>query len=709
MDKKVQEVQYFFYSQAFADGSRATFAILLPALAGLYLDHFETGLTVSLGAMATSLTDSPGPFIHKRNGMLFAALFIYLTALITAFTRLNVYTLAIEIGVASFFFSMFNVYGARATGVGNSAIVIMILTMDNAAASEAPFLHSLLILGGSLFYIVLSLLLYKIRPYRIAQRALGDCIRQMATYLSIKADFYDPSTELTSDYSKMVSQQIVVHEKQDAVRELLFKTRETISESTTMGRKLVFTFVETVDLFESITATYYDYAMLRQQYADTGVLEKMAASLKRSANELDNIGIAIQSNTAFTRSFDYDSEIVSLKEEINSLEQRGSQAQVLKKILVNIRTLLNHFNIITRYFNDVDVRTKRTDHSHFISHQSLHPKILLDNLSFRSSAFKHSLRVSLACLAGFMVANIISYGHHSYWILLTIAFILKPAFSLTKQRNIQRIIGTLAGGAIGVLILIFIPNKIVQFILMVLFMLGTYSFMRIKYLVMVVCTTPYVLILFNLLGGGFIHVAGERLLDTVIACTIAIPFSYFLFPSWEAHQLHSYMLHMLRANKQYLKIIVDALSGKLADQIKYKLSRKEVYVASANLSAAFQRMISEPKSKQANKKQLHQFVVLNHILFSNIASVATSLLSQKEKTYSRQLSVTSKIALEKLNKALEKFNGSPVNEATHSSSYSAENILTQDEQLLKEQLDFISTIADDIEKITGKIILEGTF
>ena len=132
--KKIREVQYFFYSQAFADGFRATFAILLPALLGSYLGYFDIGLTISLGAMCVSLTDAPGPVLHRRNGMLFAAAFTVVVCIITGFARMNVYTMALGIALVTFFFSMFVVYGARATAVGNSAILVMILTMDRQLA-----------------------------------------------------------------------------------------------------------------------------------------------------------------------------------------------------------------------------------------------------------------------------------------------------------------------------------------------------------------------------------------------------------------------------------------------------------------------------------------------------------------------------------------------------------------------------------------------
>jgi uncharacterized membrane protein (TIGR01666 family) len=702
--KKVKEVQHFFYTQAFADGLRATFAILIPALAGIYFNQFELGTTVSLGAMCISITDAPGPYIHKRNGMIICAGFLFLTALITSIARFNIYFLGLEIALVCFFFSMFNVYGNRAAGIGNAAILMMILTMDRIIKPEQVFSHSLLILGGALFYTTLSLLLFKIRPYRSIQRALGNCIREMADYLSSKSDFYNPNTDLTLDYQRVVSKQIIVHEKQNFVRELLFKTRAIVQESTHTGRRLLLTFVETVDLFESITASYYDYKFLREKYQGKGILEIIEPSLKKMAAELDGIGKAIEANLVFTRSFDYDEEVRYLKEQIDILEREGENTRLLKRILVNIRTILISFNRIQGYFENKEFIRTGVDHSRFISQQEINPKQIWQNLTLKSSVFRHALRVSIACLLAYIIAKVIGYGHHSYWILLTVAFILKPAFSLTKSRNIQRITGTLIGGAIGVLILLLIKDSKAQFIFMVVFMIGTYSFMRINYLAMVVCTTPYVLILFKFFGLTAMNVASERLLDTIIGCAIAFPASYLLFPSWEAGKLREFMKAMLKANSAYLEKVLCILIGKELSITDYKVARKEVYVASANLSSAFQRMVSEPKNKQSDQKVVHEFVVLNHILFSSIASIASTILTQQQKLYSEELVRIGRRAYERLQNALSKY--SELDRPNKFTSTGLPKELQPGEGLLKEQLEFIEKLSLDIQKNTGKLFQE---
>ena len=100
---------------------------------------------------------------------------------------------------------------------------------------------------------------------------------------------------------------------------------------------------------------------------------------------------------------------------------------------------------------------------------------------------------------------------------------------------------------------------------------------------------------------------------------------YLLFPRWESEQLTDYMAAALRANLAYLRQLADRLAGRPLPPHEYRLLRKNVYVSGANLAAAFQRMLTEPKSKQHQPAETHEFVVLNHILSSNIAALTGTL------------------------------------------------------------------------------------
>jgi uncharacterized membrane protein YccC len=280
---------------------------------------------------------------------------------------------------------------------------------------------------------------------------------------------------------------------------------------------------------------------------------------------------------------------------------------------------------------------------------------------------------------------------------------MKPGYSLTKERNVQRIIGTLAGGMIGVLILVFINNTYVLFAFLVLFMLITYSFLRVNYLVMVLCVTPLVLILFHFLGMGYITIIKERMVDTLIGCGIAFIASYLFLPKWESEQLPDILKQLLQANLEYLHKVVLHLSGQSVSSIDHKLARKEVYVQSANVSAAFQRMLTEPKDKQKNSKSVHQFVVLNTILFSNIATIVSNAISKEPRIYPEPVLKAARKSIHHLHESLQLLQPGFTTDIlpVHTKEL---HVPTTEDHLMQEQLQFIERVSADIGKTVKDIV-----
>ncbi|WP_347156649.1 FUSC family membrane protein [Pontibacter chitinilyticus] len=715
MNTKARELQYFFFSHYFSDGLRITLGVLLPSLLFSQLGDFATGLTLSLGALCVSIVDSPGPVRHKRNGMLYGSLILFAVALLTGYAHMHPVTMGLEVLLLSFFFSMFTLYGSRAAAMGTAALLVMILMMDKELAPAQVPGYSALILAGGVWYMILSLLFFQIRPYRQAQQALGECIHEVSKFLRLRATFYTLETNLEQDYNKLVAQQVVVSEKQDAVRELLFKSRQLVKESTTASRTLLLTFVDVVDLYEQITASHYDYADLRERFGDTGIMEQIAHLIRQTAEELDNVGVAVQSNMRYKKQTDLNAALERLKAQIDAVGEGDNSVStlVLKKILINLRNLITRINDILAYFDPEREHglSRRADleYARFVSHEKFDPGKFFDNLTFSSSVFKYSFRVGLVCLFGFLITKFINYGHHSYWVLLTIIVILKPGFSLTKQRNYQRIVGTIVGGFIGILVLYFIPDKTVQFVLLLVLMVGTYSFIRINYIISVIFMTPYILILFSFLGIGHLDLVEERVVDTLIGSSIAFAASYIVFPSWEAETIHGVMAGMLRANISYLRKVGESLSGRNVEETAYKLARKDVYVSAANLSGAFQRMLSEPKRTQRNSKEVHKFVVLNHILSSNIATLSADLTEPGYKLALVHENLRPlRRALGILNEGLRKLEPATAANTVDNLPIVVEpagNTAVQvADPALRDQLTFIQKLSNDIYKIIDSMV-----
>jgi uncharacterized membrane protein (TIGR01666 family) len=715
LNKPIRNIQDFLLSTYFADGLRITIGVLLPSLILAQFGYLEFGMTLSLGALCVSVVDTPGPIVHRRNAMMVTSLLIFITSIIIGLTNRNVYVTASFLIIFSFAFSLFLLYGNRAASIGTAALLVLVLSIDDVRPWKEVIFHAFLILFGSIWYTLLSYFVYRLRPYRLVQQTLSDSISEIATFLRSKAKFYHDQTDYEKNYAELLQLQVVVHQKQDEARELLFKTREIVRESTPEGRFLLLVFVDMVDLFEQLMSTYYNYKQLHEQFDSTGILPQYEEVINKIAFSLDEIAFALKIGTNPKLAVGLIEDVTNLKTQILLLENNKNISYntlgiiALKNIEVNIENIVDRVKTINGYFTNKEnknLKRRDIDVQKFVSKQSFDVKLLLDNLSFKSSIFRHSVRVAIVMLIGFIVAKSLNF-EHSYWILLTILVISKPGFSLTKERNYQRLIGTVVGAFIGMAVLIYIQNKDTLFFILLVCMIGSYSFQRKNYVVSVLFMTPYILILFDFLGMGGMSIARERIYDTLIGSGIALLASYSLFPNWEHEKLKTAMQDIITANKKYLEQInILYFNKEIQNSLtSYKLARKEVYLSTANLASLFQRMFEEPKSKQLYIQELHQFTVLNHLLSSYIATLS---LYNKEHNFTvsnvDELKPVSMNTIYLLDLVLNNLN-------THNNELSNVPLIRRktnvdfinQESIIAEQFDLIQKVAYDIFKLSEKL------
>ncbi|MFA4868798.1 MAG: FUSC family membrane protein [Pedobacter sp.] len=715
-NRPIRNIHDFLLSTYFADGLRITLGVLCPSLIMAQFGLLQYGMTLSLGALCVSVVDSPGPIVHRRNAMLITTALITIIFIVVGLTNSNVYFTAVLLIFFSFIFSMLFLYGTRAASVGTAALLIMVLSIDDIRPWKEVLFSSSLLLIGSIWYTLLSYFFYRIRPFRIVQQTLSDSIHEVSLFLRAKAKFYHKNIDYDDNYAELLQLQVLVHEKQDAVREVMFKTREIIRESTPEGRFLLLVFVDMVDLFEQVMSTYYNYKQLHDQFDDSGILRNYESIIIKIADELDDIAFSLKTGSVPNLPISLMEDVEKLKREIAELELNNTDGKystlgiiALKNIEVNIENILSRVKTINSYFNKKEkknLKPREIEVDKFVTRQSLDRGLLYENMTFSSSTFRHSLRVAIVMLIGFVVAKSLNFSH-SYWILLTILVISKPGFSLTKQRNYERIIGTVVGAFIGMGILVYVQDKNTLFIILLFCMIGAYSFQRKNYVVSVLFMTPYILVLFDFLGMGSLSIARERIYDTLIGSGIALLASYSLFPNWEHQKLKEAMLDTLKANMKYFEEVVLLYVDEVYNMTNYKVARKEVYVTTANLASLFQRMFSEPKSKQMMMKELHQFTTLNHHLASYIATLS---LYKKEHDFVVSNFETLKPVVQNtiylLNLAIENLQsnkGTTSNVPLIRQNIENQNASQTDEVIISEQIDLIQKVAYDIFKLSEKI------
>jgi len=175
-----------------------------------------------------------------------------------------------------------------------------------------------------------------------------------------------------------------------------------------------------------------------------------------------------------------------------------------------------------------------------------------------------------------------------YWVLLTVAIVLKPDFGSVFTRAVQRGIGTLLGVLVGSLLLTVLPRSSWVLVAMALAAAVLPWARAANFGLFSVFLTPLVILLLDLAVPGGSGLVGARLLDTLLGCAIVLVFGYLLWPqTWRAP-----LDEALRSAALALDAFVEAaFTGSPTER---RRARRRCYRALTELQTQLQRRLAEP-------------------------------------------------------------------------------------------------------------------
>jgi len=615
------QLVYFFLGEYFTDAVRITLSIVLPVWL-LFTNHLpQPAIAVGLGALLITMTDIPGIFRDKLTVSVASIVLLLFVAIVTCLLRPYPWLLGAIIFAFCFLFSMLTALGNRYAMVGTAGIILMIFTIGLKPANS--IIYCSCIFAGSIWYYLVSLLQAKLWPLRSLKHAIIECLTSTSVFMKTRQSFYDPEIPLQKAYSKTIAMHALVNEKHEQVRHLLLRDSSVMNTGNINGQKLLHVASLAIDLYEHIGAINYDYQTLRENFKSSATLGLISRMIALLADELDGISRALLANRKYESRFDHNADLKIIENQLDQIinEKNKFDAQVLVSLKDNLQSIAQHIDDIKGTILQKDPllleHYPQPDYKDLVTPQQPGMALIKENLSINSPVFRFSLRLAIACLFGYLITFVFNLGNYSYWILLTIVVVMKPAFSITKKRNLERLGGTLAGVATGLLILLVTSQPSVQLILSVILLVGFFTFIRLNYSLSVMFLTTMVVLCLSIYGGHHNGFIAERLYDTLIGCVIAYAAAY-LFPVWEVKKLYNFMVDVLNANTRYLEVLFNDLSGRPTGTTAYKLARKNVYAKLANLSAAYQRMLAEPH--HVDEGFVSNFQMLNHTLCSLTAS-----------------------------------------------------------------------------------------
>ncbi|GAB2915119.1 FUSC family protein [Paralcaligenes sp. KSB-10] len=668
MASPVPQLQRFFYSHYFFGGLRQSIGVLLPALVlGGIFQLYAVGVIAAIGAACVAVIDQPGgPRSNRRNEMLGGILLVSLTAAVTGLASPYPVLLWLVVPALCFGFSMLTVFGKRGGLIGFACLLIMTLTMRIPLDESQVLLHTLYSFLGGLFYFSFSFLISRVLWYREEQQGLSVALFATADYMAARSQFYDAHVDLDACYRRMIHFQSIMTEKHQAARDLVLRELPKGRGRGDRHRVMLLNiFIDMVDLLDSLVATHTDYATLRRRLPDSDVLLFARDALYKLSVNVGRLALNIARNKSARTRSSVKAELRAIEYEIEQYREKGL-AQNEPEVYALLVQILRRLRNATRVVEHMAARTRgdgndtsnetRLDKSlsRFLSRQELRFGMLTSNLRLDSSHFRYALRVSIATLLAMTATLVLSLvldmegvkadlTGHSYWIILTIIIVMKPGFALTRQRNGWRLTGTLIGCGLGMILFNVTQNPDIYFAALVITSVLGYSLIQVNYMLAAIFNTLFVLMVFHFLTPSANFVVGERLVDTVIGCGLALLCSY-IFPWWEYSVMGSLSKAAKAANQEYLKTGLQyaCLSRALQPseetqpsqpddqasleaqrheaEVAWRLARKNVHIAFSNFAAAFYRMMDEPAKRQKNVPELNHLLIQNHVLASQISA-----------------------------------------------------------------------------------------
>ncbi|WP_281337309.1 FUSC family protein [Flavobacterium eburneipallidum] len=622
----------------FTNALKAAISAATPVLLFSYLGNLETGLIIALGALFTFPSDTPSNLKHKINGLLVTVFILFSANLLINLTYPYPFIFYPVFTTLIFILSMLAVYGQRATMVAFSALMIISISFSHINSGWKMIEHSGLLLAGGLFYMLISILFFYINPHRYTELEIVECIKLTAKYLKLRGDLWELNSDRKEITRKQLVLQVELNDRHENIREILVRNRTDYGASN-QNRKMLLSFISLVEVMELAISTSFDHNKLHQKFDEhpkvlmtyQSLAYNLAKNLKSLSKKIKKRKSYIPKNNLVENLYAFENAILEYEKTLGKTEA-SEGVLMLTNMLHYAEKQVEKIKTLERaYTSNVklkDLKGRDKDLEKLITPHYYPLNTLVENFSFSSMEFRHSLRITITLLTGFIIGRVLPF-ENVYWILITIVVIMRPGYGLTKERTSHRFVGTIIGGIVGFAVLALNPNTTILGGLTLLFLILGLTFNPSNYRIGTSFITLHVIFIFAILNPTDDDIILYRILDTCVGATLAILANYFLWPFWEFLNTNENIKNSIEANKNYLKQISILYNNKTGIDSNYRLARNQAFIEIGNLMASFQRMLQEPKSKQNKLQQVYKFTVINNALLSSAASLGTYTQSHK--------------------------------------------------------------------------------
>ncbi|QDO25655.1 hypothetical protein FNV65_54840 [Streptomyces sp. S1A1-8] len=179
-------------------------------------------------------------------------------------------------------------------------------------------------------------------------------------------------------------------------------------------------------------------------------------------------------------------------------------------------------------------------------------------MTLTSPTYRHALRATTVSAAVLVLVHV-AHLSHGAWATLAVLRVLRPQYSITRERVAQRVIGNLVGGVSAALLIAAVHQPTAIALILFAIITAGFTLRPVNYAFWVVFGTPLVLLLGTVNHPGDWLDALVRIAMTVLGTAAALLGSRLLWPSWEHPRLTDHASRARQATAAYLDAVLRSL------------------------------------------------------------------------------------------------------------------------------------------------------
>ena len=573
-------VQLDLHAISLMEGVRAALAVAAIVALDQYMDRPPL-MEAALGALFTCLADVGGPIRRRLPAML---TFAMMGAAVTALFGLSrVLPLWVVIPFACFGLLCTNfarVWGSAAMQVGNLLSVVVIFAVYRPMSLGEAGIYAAAFSGGSLWALLLTLLIWRLHPFGPARAAIAECYRQLGLMAA-------EMRRLVQGDSSVAAWEAHARAHRRAVREAIERARSAVRDTVRwrgaptprLAQGLVR--VETAD---QIFGVLIALSELLEQERDPALLAAAERVLRLTGPALGVLGAAGRTDRVLSESR-LDFAIGRMQADAAAEERLRPMIDALIERLRIAATMSAPTGLAPEEALEGEVGTPRLTRL-WIPVRA--------NLAWQSATFRHALRTAVVAAPAFAF-TLPHYRGYEHWLTITLVMTMQPFFALTWQRAVERVAGTVLGGLVAAALAIVCTTPFS--IAVALFPLSVLAFAlrQVSFGAFIAGITPLVVLLSELgrIGTSELTIALIRAAYTLIGGLLAVAGVMLLWPSWEPDRLRQELSSAIVAHARYADAVLALAAGDGTPEA-VDAARREAGLASNNLETSISRSLLEP-------------------------------------------------------------------------------------------------------------------